>query len=321
MGLSIRLLDPAARAEFRAALTGLAIEAAAEGLAVDLDTPAGALFGAFDDGRLVGAAILEFDARDGERHRARLSALIVGRADRRLGAGRALATNAIAHATAKGRDAILFETPAGGAGEILARHLGFRVTGFLPDGLRDASGESIALALLHLDQREAELPDLTPYRLRAARDADSTGIVDHIAAIWAEYPGCVMDLAEESDLVNVATGYAQDGGAIWVAETADGKLAATVAISPCEEAPGGIKLGRLYVAKSARRGGLASKLLDFAERVARARGALFMELWSDTRFVEAHRFYEVRGYTRLPGERALRDASDSYEFHFRKRLG
>lgn len=320
MALSIRLLEHAARRDAEAALTGLAIEAASEGLAVELTGGPGALFGAFDDGRLVGAAILELDARDGARHAARLAALIVGRADRRQGAGRALVANAIAYATAKGRTAIRFETPAGGAGERLVRDLGFRVAGVVPDAWRDADGASVAAALLHLDLREAELPELAPFRLRAARDADSPAIVEHIASIWAEYPGCVMDLDEESDLKAVATAYAEAGGAIWVAEDGAGKLAATIAISPCEQAPGGIKLGRLYVAKWARRQGLAAKLLDFAERAARARGASFMELWSDTRFKDAHEFYQARGYTRLPGERALRDASDSYEYHYRKAL-
>ncbi|MCM0021377.1 MAG: GNAT family N-acetyltransferase, partial [Tagaea sp.] len=132
--------------------------------------------------------------------------------------------------------------------------------------------------------------------------------------------GCVMDLAEESDLAAVATSYTSAGGSIWLAEDRDGALAATVAIAPCEAAPGGMQLGRLYVAKSARRGGLASKLLAFAESSARARGAAFMELWTDTRFKEAHGFYEARGYVRMPGERALRDASDSYEFHYRKAI-
>lgn len=320
MALSIRLLDPAARRDAEAALAGLTLEAGAEGFAIDLTAEPGVLFAAFDDGRLVGAAVVEFDGRDGRRHVARLASLIVGRADRRQGAGRALATNAIAHATAKGRSAILFEAPAGGAGAALARGLGFRIVGMVPDAWRQADGESVAAVLLHLDLRSDDLPDFSPFRLRTARDADSPAIISHIATIWAEYPGCVMDLDEEGDLKAVASNYAAEGGAIWVAEDASGKLAATIAISPCEEAPGGVKLGRLYVAKWARRKGLAARLLDFAERAARARGATFMELWSDTRFKEAHEFYEARGYTRLAGERALRDASDSYEYHYRKTL-
>jgi putative acetyltransferase len=192
--------------------------------------------------------------------------------------------------------------------------------GQVPDYARNATDIEESTTFLYLDLRPAELPDFSPYRLRVARDSDSQAVIAHIARIWAEYPGCVMDLDEESDLRAVATSYAADGGSIWVVEDATGALAATVAISPCPEAPGGMLLGRLYVAKAARRGGLASKLLAFAEQSARARGAGFMELWTDTRFKEAHGFYEARGYARLPGERALRDASDSYEFHYRKRL-
>jgi putative acetyltransferase len=79
-------------------------------------------------------------------------------------------------------------------------------------------------------------------------------------------------------------------------------------------------LHRLYVAPEIRRQGLATRLLAHAEAVARSRGAGFMEFWSDTRFAEAHAFYARHGYALLDGERALRDASDSYEFHYRKLL-
>jgi putative acetyltransferase len=45
-----------------------------------------------------------------------------------------------------------------------------------------------------------------------------------------------------------------------------------------------------------------------------------MMLWSDTRFSRGHRFYEKLGFVRWPGERYLGDVSETWEYHFRKRL-
>lgn len=336
--LPIRLVDPALYRTARADLIALLIEAVGGGAGVSFLPPlaperagafwdglagkAGAgdaaLFAAFDGARAVGVVALMLDTPENQTHRAEVAKMIVARDVRRRGVARALMGALIAHAQSLGRTLITLDTRTGDAAEPLYLSLGFRRAGTIPDFARNATGIEESTTFLYLDLRPESVPDFSPYRLRAATDADSHRVIAHIAGIWAEYPGCVMDLEEESDLKTVATSYAASGGSIWLAEHKDGALAATVAIVPCEAAPGGMQLGRLYVAKSARRGGLASKLLAFAESSARARGASFMELWTDTRFKEAHEFYEARGYTRLPGERALRDASDSYEFHYRK---
>jgi putative acetyltransferase len=282
--------------------------------------PRKSIFLARDEGRVAGTVTLDLATAENRPHAGGIAKLIVGREWRRKGLGEALTKTAIAEAAAQGRTLLCLDVRSGDAAHALYRKLGFRDVGGVPGDTRDARGDEFQTTFLYLDLRPQAVPDLAPYRLRAATDADSARVIAHVAGIWAEYPGCVMDLEEESDLKTVATSYTSSGGSIWVAEHRDGTLAATVAIAPCEAAPGGMQLGRLYVAKSARRGGLASKLLAFAESSARARGASFMELWTDTRFKEAHEFYEARGYVRLPGERALRDASDSYEFHYRKIL-
>lgn len=271
-----------------------------------------------DGARIAGTVTLDLDVSENRPHAGGIAKLIVGWEWRRMGLGEALMRAAIAEAAARGRTLLCLDVRARDPAQALYRKLGFRDVGSVPGDTHDAAGAEYATTFLYLDLRPQAVPDLAPYRLRAATDADSERVIAHIARIWAEYPGCVMDLDEESDLKTVATSYTSSGGSIWLAEDASGALAATVAIVPSEAAPGGMQLGRLYVAKPARRGGLASKLLAFAESSARARGASFMELWTDTRFKEAHEFYEARGYVRLPGERALRDASDSYEFHYRK---
>jgi putative acetyltransferase len=53
---------------------------------------------------------------------------------------------------------------------------------------------------------------------------------------------------------------------------------------------------------------------------ARSRGVQAVELWSDTRFADAHRLYERRGYTRGPETRTLHDKSNSVEYYYRKYL-
>ena len=68
-----------------------------------------------------------------------------------------------------------------------------------------------------------------------------------------------------------------------------------------------------------RGGGLAARLLARAEAHAAAAGATRFELWSDTRFERAHRFYEKRSsYLRAGPIRPLNDLSHSLEFGYAK---
>jgi putative acetyltransferase len=45
-----------------------------------------------------------------------------------------------------------------------------------------------------------------------------------------------------------------------------------------------------------------------------------VELWSDTRFEDAHRLYEGRGYRRGDELRELHDLSGSVEYYYRRSL-
>jgi GNAT superfamily N-acetyltransferase len=152
--------------------------------------------------------------------------------------------------------------------------------------------------------------------LRAGRDADAPGIITLIGACWAEYPGCVMDVdGEVPELRALATYYARQDGALWVAE-AGGDVVGMVGTRPL--ADGAWEICKMYVAASQRGGGLAQALIDAAEGFARAKGAGVMKLWTDTRFERAHRFYEKHGYVRQPGLRELHDLSNSFEYHYVK---
>ena len=149
--------------------------------------------------------------------------------------------------------------------------------------------------------------------LRDAGNADAAAIIELIAAAYAEYPGCVLDLeADMPELKAPASSYAQIAGKFWVAQGV-AEAARILGCVACQPAPeGGLELEKLYVARGAR-------LLDLVEAEAVARRAGAIALWSDTRFEAAHAFYAARGFRRT-GQRRLDDASRSVEVSFRKDL-
>jgi putative acetyltransferase len=156
--------------------------------------------------------------------------------------------------------------------------------------------------------------------LRAAQDTDAAAIIDLIATVFTEFPGCVLDVeADTPELKAPTSSYAQNGGKFWVAQgAAEGAgLLGCVACKPVPD--GGLELDKLYVARSARKTGLGGRLLDLVEAEAAAQKARTIILWSDTRFEAAHRFYEARGYRRV-GQKRLDDASRSIDYGYRKNL-
>jgi putative acetyltransferase len=158
------------------------------------------------------------------------------------------------------------------------------------------------------------------FLIRAARDDDAEALIGLIGAVYAEYPGCVLDVErEEPDLLEIASAYARKGGGFWVATIeATGAVVGCVGWSPssASDRSGWVELRKLYVARAHRRKGLAGALCSRVEVAARERGARGIELWSDTRFLDAHRFYAGRGFRQQPGSRQLFDLSDSSEYHF-----
>lgn len=155
--------------------------------------------------------------------------------------------------------------------------------------------------------------------IRLARDDDSGPLSALIAASFAEYPGCVFVPEELPELRRPATSFTLKGGLLWIADGPDGRIAGSLGVTPVPE-QNAIELAKVYVDGARRGSGLAqalfAKALDYAEQG----GFAEMTLWSDTRFTRGHRFYEKLGFLRWPGERYLGDASESWEYHFRKRL-
>ncbi len=154
--------------------------------------------------------------------------------------------------------------------------------------------------------------------IRPVLDADAEGLIRLIDVCWSAYEGCILDVdAEEPQLRAIRSHFDALGGEYWVVEGADGRIAAAGGWAPAADAAG-IELHKLYVSAELRRQGIARRLVGMAEAAARTRGSRFVELWSDTRFLEAHAFYEALGYRRTGRTRDLDDLSNTTEFHFVK---
>ena len=158
------------------------------------------------------------------------------------------------------------------------------------------------------------------FEIREALDSDAGALISLIGDVFDEYPGCVLDVdGEMPQLRAVATAFRGWGGRAWVVER-EGRVIGCVACTPAKKDDRGLELRMLYVEKGSRRAGIASRLCDMVEGEARARGADFVELWSDTRFDAAHGLYERRGYARGPETREIHDKSDTVEFYYRMSL-
>jgi GNAT superfamily N-acetyltransferase len=149
-------------------------------------------------------------------------------------------------------------------------------------------------------------------------DGDSWSLIALIGACWAEYPGCITDIAGEyPDLLAPAQHFERLGGRLWVLPES-AWIAASVGLCPGHEDP--VELVKLYVAPHRRGHGLGAALVSWVEAQCTSYGAEGIELWSDTRFGAAHRLYERLGYTRTGATRDLNDLSGTTEYQFRKPL-
>ncbi len=156
--------------------------------------------------------------------------------------------------------------------------------------------------------------------VREATDDDSDAIIELIEQIYAEYQGCVLLIDdEEPELRAPASAYQRLGGKFWVAEC-DGKVCGTVALAPTD-APHVARLNKLYVSSAARSRGIGEAMCNLVERTAKDDlGAEMMMLYTDSRFLKAHRLYERLGYGRQPGLLHRADASQSVEVVYTKKI-
>ena len=154
--------------------------------------------------------------------------------------------------------------------------------------------------------------------IRPAVDADGAGIARLIAAVFGEYDGCPFVLAEFPELAAPASHYEKRGGRLFVAEQ-DGTIVGSFAVSS-PDGDGVFEINKVYLDRDQRGSGLAHRLYDTAIDEVTRRGGQTLKLWTDTRFLSGHRFYEKLGFVRQPVVRFLADATDGWEFAYRLEL-
>ncbi len=158
---------------------------------------------------------------------------------------------------------------------------------------------------------------------RPMTDADAPAIISLVEAAYREHPGCVLDLpGADADLPTLASRLAEAGGRGWVVEDA-GEVVGCVGLVPSRlDGHPAAELKRLYVAPSHRQRGIGTNLVRLVEEVAWTdHGATAVELWTDTRFTDAHHLYEACGYVRQPETRELHDPSETTEYRYLHVLG
>jgi putative acetyltransferase len=161
-------------------------------------------------------------------------------------------------------------------------------------------------------------PPTPAFAIREATDADGACLAGLIAGVFADYPGCPFVPEEFPELAAPAGHYRGRGGVLWVAE-AEGAVIGSLAVTPSWRA-GETELFKVYLSRSWRGRGIAQHLLERALAFSREAHACRIGLWSDTRFVEGHRFYRRNGFLQKPGARALHDAGRTLEYRFARDL-
>jgi GNAT superfamily N-acetyltransferase len=146
--------------------------------------------------------------------------------------------------------------------------------------------------------------------LRPVIPDDVPRVLDLVRDIFAEH-GCVLNTEEDPYLLNPGPYFREHGGEFWVVQH-DSGIIATIAVVLHEDAA---ELKCLYVHRDHRRRGWGQRLselvLDYARRTGKRRAIL----WTDTRFIDAHRLYRKMGFTQR-GRRELHDSNNTVEYGF-----
>lgn len=161
-------------------------------------------------------------------------------------------------------------------------------------------------------------------QIREATNADGDGVGDIIRAAFSEYGGCFYDRALEfPELDALADHFRHAGGRCWVASDGD-SIIGSCAIAPSPRPLGpfatAMEIKKVYLDRRWRGAGLADRLLVRAVEFAGMKGVDGVELWTDTRFLAAHRFYARKGFTFSGWTRAIDDISATLEYHYHRRL-
>jgi ribosomal protein S18 acetylase RimI-like enzyme len=146
-------VDGGASVNFLAGVTSA--EAAAWWAARSAGVAAGTItvFVARDGERIVGSTLLERSRNPNSPHRAEIGKVIVHRAARRQGLGRALMRAAEGRARAEGRWMLILDTVTGSPASALYESLGWQTVGTIPDYALNTRGEPEAATYYYKDLR------------------------------------------------------------------------------------------------------------------------------------------------------------------------
>jgi len=165
--------------------------------------------------------------------------------------------------------------------------------------------------------------------IRPADNRDVSGVVNVIHAVFDEY-SFTWDAADyHADLYDLETHYTAKGHTFFVAEV-EGNVVGTIALERFDLIPGEFgrlttidgfvrvsgcdcSLERMYVHPAARRCGAGGALIQHIVSIAKVENRRAMEVWSDKRFVDAHRLYGSFG-AKAVGERICHDPDLSPEW-------
>ncbi|MFY9233784.1 MAG: GNAT family N-acetyltransferase [Fimbriimonadaceae bacterium] len=171
--------------------------------------------------------------------------------------------------------------------------------------------------------------------VRLACRGDEEGIADTIRSVYDEFGFTWEAEGYHADLYDIQAHYLDLGHAFWVAE-AEGEIVGTTALELFDPIAGHLgarvwmgsnfriggtdcALQRLYVRSKVRNSGIGTRLFLETLGAAREAGRTAMEIWSDKRFVDAHRLYSKHG-AELVGDRICSDPDQAPEWGLVLRL-
>lgn len=156
--------------------------------------------------------------------------------------------------------------------------------------------------------------------LRPVTDCDAEKLFKLVGDCFSEHEGVYLEREGlDADLKAYASHMLEAGGQAFVVDgPKDGNDEILALVSYVQNEGGRSVLKRIYLSNKLRGSGAGLTLLHHVEDLAQKGGASEIELWTDSRFTRAHRFYEREGYVKQSQTRHLGDISDTTEFCYRK---
>ncbi len=145
-----------------------------------------------------------------------------------------------------------------------------------------------------MDSDRTGMENISWPRLRAATNADSEQILDLVFGALTEYGLKPDPDGIDTDLKDIEQSYFSRGGGFSVLENPDGRIIATCALYPVDEAT--CELRKMYIRPEHRGRGYGKRLLEAALSQARQMGFGTMTLETATVLKEAVGLYKSYGF-------------------------